>query len=169
MKVVFVGYMASGKSAVANEVAAKLDLKRIDLDDFIEEKEGATISDIFKEKGEVYFRRKETEYLTFLLESTDSFILSVGGGTPCFTGNMELILEKSTSIYLKASIHTIYNRLLSEKSKRPLVASIADENLQEFIAKHLFERAPYYEQSNNIVEVNDKSIAEIANQIIEKL
>jgi shikimate kinase len=169
MKIVFVGYMASGKSAVAKEVSAKLNLELIDLDEYIEEKEGANISEIFKNKGEIYFRRKEQDYLSEVLSLDSSFILSVGGGTPSFFGTMDLILEKGTSFYLRASIPTIYNRLLSEKSKRPLVAQIADADLQEFIAKHLFERAAFYDQSNHTISVNDKTVLEISEEVLKML
>lgn len=169
MKIVFVGYMASGKSAVAKEVSAKLNLELIDLDAYIEEKEGTEISEIFKNKGEIYFRKKEQEYLNEVLSFDSSFILSVGGGTPCFSGNMDLILDKAISFYLRASIPTIYNRLISEKAKRPLVAQIADEDLQEFIAKHLFERAAFYDQSTHTISVNDKTVLEISNEILKIL
>ncbi|WP_139959387.1 shikimate kinase [Flavicella sediminum] len=169
MKIVFVGYMASGKSAVAKSLKSALNVELIDLDAYIEEKEAQTITSIFKNKGEVYFRQKESFYLKELLERNDDFILSVGGGTPCLTGNMELINKKATSIYLKAAIDTIYNRIIHEKANRPLVANIADENLKEFIAKHLFERALFYEQAQLIVSVNDKSIEEISKEIVEKL
>jgi shikimate kinase len=169
MKIVFVGYMASGKSAIAKIVSTQLSLKLIDLDDYIEEKEGKVISRIFKDSGEIYYRKKEQEYLNEILSLEASFVLSVGGGTPCFSGNIDLILDKSTSFYLQANVKTIYNRLLSEKSKRPLVAEIKDENLQEFIAKHLFERAAFYDQSNHVISVNEKSVNEIATEILEKL
>jgi len=169
MKIVFVGYMASGKSAVAKEVSAKLNLELIDLDNYIEKKEGAEISEIFKNNGEIYFRKKEQDYLKELLELEKSFILSVGGGTPCFSGNMNLILDHAVSFYLKASIATIYNRLIGEKAKRPLVAQIADKDLQEFIAKHLFERAAFYEQSNYSITVNTKTIAQVSEEILEIL
>ncbi len=169
MKIVFIGYMASGKSAVAKEVSRELDLELIDLDSYIEEKEGLTISEIFKIKGEIYFRKKETLYLTELLCLNSSFVLSVGGGTPCFSNNIELIRSKATSFYLRASIATIQQRLMNEKAKRPLVADISDNDLPEFIAKHLFERAAFYDQSNHVISVNHKSIAEISKEIITLL
>jgi shikimate kinase len=169
MKIVFIGYMASGKSAIAKEISAKLNLKLIDLDAYIEENQGAEISEIFKKKGEVYFRKKEQVCLNEVLSQDDSFVLSVGGGAPCFSGNMDLIVEKGISFYLKASMLTIYNRLILEKAKRPLVAHIADEDLQEFIAKHLFERAAFYEQSNHTISVNDKTILQITDEILKIL
>lgn len=161
--------MASGKSAVAKEVSNQLNFELIDLDAYIVYREGQDISDIFKEKGEIYFRKKEKEYLNEILSMKTSCVLSLGGGSPCFSGNMELIIKKATSFYLRANVATIYNRLLSEKSKRPLVADIADENLQEFIAKHLFERSSYYDQSNYIIPVNDKSVLEISDEVLRIL
>ena len=169
MKIVFVGYMASGKSAIARAVSAQLGLELIDLDAYIEAKEDALISQLFEDKGEIYFRKKEQEYLKEILSFETSFVLSVGGGTPCFSGNMELILEKSISFYLRANVQTIYSRLQNEKEKRPLVEAIKDTDLHEFIGKHLFERAAFYDQSNHAVSVNDKSIQEISKEIIELL
>lgn len=167
MKIVFVGYMASGKSAVAKAVSKELNLDLVDLDTYIETKEQLSIPQIFEKHGEIYFRKKETFYLKELLQRTDSFILSVGGGTPCFGDNMNSILENAVSLYLRATVQTIFNRVIHEKAQRPLVASIADENLQEFIAKHLFERTPFYDRANHIVSVNDKNIAEISKEVIE--
>ena len=167
MKLVFLGYMASGKSAVASDFSTLLNLEFIDLDAYIEKQEGASISEIFASKGEVYFRKKENHYLIDLLDQDRSFILSVGGGTPCFTGNMKIIQEKAISVYLKASIQTIYKRIVNEKSKRPLVAEIPDQDLEEFIAKHLFERAPYYKKASYTVNVDDKSIKDLSKEISE--
>ena len=167
MKIVFVGYMASGKSAVAKAVSKELNLDLVDLDTYIETKEQLSIPQIFEKHGEIYFRKKESFYLKELLQRTDAFILSVGGGTPCFGDNMNSILENAVSVYLRATVQTIFNRVIHAKDQRPLVASIADENLQEFIAKHLFERTPFYDRAHHIVSVNDKGIAEISKEIIE--
>lgn len=164
MKIVLVGYMASGKSAVGVALSNKLNLSFIDLDDYIEEKEQKPIPRIFEEKGEIYFRKVEADCLKELLLDTENFILSLGGGTPCYGNNMELVIEHSESFYLRTSIPTIYNRLLNEKSKRPLIAEIPNEKLQEFIGKHLFERRFFYEQATNIIVTDNKSINEIADE-----
>ncbi|MDV7188334.1 shikimate kinase [Lutibacter sp. TH_r2] len=169
MKIVLLGYMASGKSAVGKVVAKKMLIPFIDLDAYIEAKEQSTISTIFKEKGEIYFRNKESECLKELLSSKNDMIISLGGGTPCYGNNMELITENSTSIYLKASINTIFERIKKETLQRPLVATIGIDNLKEFIAKHLFERSPFYESASKIANVDDKSILEISEEIITLL
>ena len=166
MKIVLLGYMASGKSTIGREISKKLDMKFIDLDDYISKREKSSISEIFKVKGEIYFRRIESFYLSEILNSKDSFILSLGGGTPCYSNNMELILNsEASSIYIKASIKTLVTRLTSEKNKRPLVAELENDKLTEFVAKHLFERRFFYEQASITVITEDKSIEEITTEI----
>jgi|TARA_B100000809_G_scaffold60487_1_gene57052 shikimate kinase len=166
MKIVLLGYMASGKSTIGREISKKLNMKFIDLDDYISKREKSSILEIFKVKGEIYFRRIESLYLSEILNSKDSFILSVGGGTPCYSNNMELILNSETSsIYIKASIKTLAARLASEKNKRPLVAELENDKLIEFVAKHLFERRFFYEQASITLNTEDKSIEEITTEI----
>ncbi len=158
--------MASGKSTIGREISKKLNMKFIDLDDYISKREKSSILEIFKVKGEIYFRRIESLYLSEILNSKDSFILSVGGGTPCYSNNMELILNsEASSIYIKASIKTLAARLASEKNKRPLVAELENDKLIEFVAKHLFERRFFYEQASITLNTEDKSIEEITTEI----
>jgi shikimate kinase len=158
--------MASGKSTIGREISKKLDMKFIDLDDYISKREKSSISEIFKVKGEIYFRRIESFYLSEILNSKDRFILSLGGGTPCYSNNMELILNsEASSIYIKAGIKTLVSRLTAEKNKRPLVAELEDDKLVEFVAKHLFERRFFYEQASMTVNTEDKSTEEITTEI----
>ena len=158
--------MASGKSTIGREISKNLDMKFIDLDDYISKREKRSISEIFKVEGEIYFRKIEGSYLGEILNSKDSFILSLGGGTPCYSNNMELILNsEASSIYIKASIKTLVSRLTAEKSKRPLVAKLEDDNLIEFVAKHLFERSFFYEQASITINTEDKSTEEITTEI----
>ena len=165
MKIVLLGYMASGKSAVGRQLSDNLKIKFIDLDFYIETCEEASITSIFKTKGEIYFRKIETEYLQELLNRTEDCIISLGGGTPCYGTNMDIIKKNSTSFYLNASISTIFNRLKGETSQRPLVATIGEEHLMEYIGKHLFERAHFYTKADEIIAVNDKSIKSIVDEI----
>ena len=165
MKIVLIGYMGSGKSVIGAALSKKKNLEFIDLDSYIEKKEDCTISDIFKFKGEIYFRKIEGVYLKELLSSSNNFILSLGGGTPCYGKNMDLILHTSNSIYLKSSISELFNRLKNETNHRPLIATIGLHNLKEYIAKHLFERAPYYEQATIVIETDKKSITKIVDEI----
>ena len=171
MKTILLGYMASGKSTIGRLLASKLNTNFIDLDEYIEEKEAKSISKIFDEDGEIYFRLKENEYLKELLEKDDSFILSLGGGTPCYSSNMDVInsFDSVQSYYLRATPNTIKERLLIQRDKRPLVAKLSDEELLEFIAKHLFERSFYYEQAKEKIGIDNKSIPEVVDEIYDKI
>ncbi|MFY0604366.1 MAG: shikimate kinase [Flavobacteriaceae bacterium] len=167
MKIVLLGYMASGKTTIGKVLSEKLFLPLIDLDKYIAEKEKLSISDIFKNKGEIYFRKIEHQYLKELLSLKDKFILSLGGGTPCYAGNMDLISQNEDviSIYLDANIPTIVERLKKGKKRRPLVASLSDEKLTEFVAKHLFERRNFYNLANHRVSVTNKSLSNVVTEI----
>ena len=166
MKIILLGYMASGKSTIGNYLSTDLSLPFIDLDTYIEKKENKSISKIFEEFGEIYFRKKENKYLKELLNSDINFVLSLGGGTPCYANNIDLIIDSNAaSIYLNTSLKIIIERLKKAKEKRPLVASIADENLPEFIAKHLFERRPYYLKANYKILTDNKKIEEVISEI----
>ncbi len=167
MKIILLGYMASGKTSVGKKLAKRLNLPFIDLDDYISLQEKLSVTSIFKEKGEIYFRKKETHYLKELLESNQNFVLALGGGTPCYGGNLKIIHKYANSFYLKQSLKSTYIKLSKSKNKckRPLIANISNDDLKEFIAKHLFERASYYEQAANTIIVDDKTKKEIAKEI----
>jgi len=166
MKIVLLGYMASGKSSVGKRLSKKLSLEFIDLDDYISQKESRSITEIFDKKGEVYFRLIENKYLKEILEKEDEFILSLGGGTPCYANNIDEINKgDNVSIYLQGSTQTMIDRLVKKKSKRPLIASLSDDKLGEFVAKHLFERRSYYEQAKLSVKIDNKTKKEVTEEI----
>ena len=169
MKLVLLGYMGSGKSTVGKILAKNLNISFYDLDNFIEENENQSILEIFNSKGEIYFRKIEKKYLLNLLQSDENIILSVGGGTPCYGDNLELINNNATSVYLRTGLNTLYNRLITEKGKRPLISEIKDENLKEFIAKHLFERSSFYEQADFTIQCDGISTEEICSRITSKI
>lgn len=168
--IILLGYMGSGKTTVGQELAAHLSKKHIDLDDDIELKESAKISDIINEKGILYFRRLEHNCLKELLKASKGTVISLGGGTPCYYDNMKLIQEDadSTSFYLRANVPFLTDRLFPEKDHRPLIAvTKTKDELAEFIGKHLLERAAFYEQADFTIDIKDKSPADIAQEIME--
>lgn len=172
MNVVLIGYMASGKSSVGKILANKMKYEFIDLDDYIEKKEQKSVSNIFRLKGEIYFRRLEAQHLKSLLETKDNIVLSLGGGTPCYGNNMEVILSNpnSKSFYLQTSIPTLVERLKNEKSKRPLIAHIeTDDLLTEFIGKHLFERSQFYSLAEGKIVTDNKTEANIVEELLLNL
>ena len=158
--------MASGKSTIGSALSKKLYMNFIDLDAYISKQENSTIPEIFKLKGEIYFRQIESKYLKEILNLQEDFVLSLGGGTPCYANNMDLILNsKAKSIYINVKLPTLVARIIQEKSNRPLVANLDDEKITEFVAKHLFERRFYYEQAELHLNTNDKVIEEIVSEI----
>lgn len=172
MNIYLMGYMGSGKSAIGKVLATTLGYDLIDFDDHIEDKEGATITNIFETKGEIYFRKKEGLYLEELVRSDlENTIISLGGGTPCYGLNLQHILNSSSlSIYLNTSVKELTQRLWNERATRPLVSSQDSvENLEEFIRKHLFERGFYYNQAKRVVKTDGKSIPEIVEEIVAPL
>ncbi len=166
MKIVLVGYMGSGKSVIAKKLAEELHILSVELDILIENKSKMSIEKIFSTKGELYFRKLEHELFLEKMESNESFVLSTGGGTPCYYNNHELLKsDNCISIYLKASVSTLYDRLKNEKINRPLLVSLKNEELKDYIAKHLFDRSYYYHQAKFVIVVDDKSVAEIVAEI----
>lgn len=167
MKLILLGYMASGKTTIGKILAEKLQISFIDLDDYISEKENLSVSELFNTKGEIYFRKKETLFLEELLKKDEHFVLALGGGTPCYGKNMEIVNEFGTSFYLKSSLQNTFNTLSKAENKqtRPLISEISNENLKEFIAKHLFERNTFYEQAAHTITIDDKSIVETSQEL----
>ena len=159
--------MASGKSSIGKKISKSLKMNFIDLDDYIIEKEKMSITTIFEKKGEIYFRKIENQYLKEILSKNEDFILSLGGGTPCYANNMEVINnnEEVTSIYLQGSVPTMVKRLIKKKAKRPLIASLGDDKIPEFVAKHLFERRFYYEQAKMTIKIDNKKKSEVAVEL----
>ncbi|WP_312323112.1 shikimate kinase [Soonwooa sp.] len=169
MIISLIGYMGSGKSHISKLLSQKINFKLIDLDQQIILKHQKKISEIFAERGEIFFRKEEKSILEEILKLDDNIVLSLGGGTPVYYNNMELINQKSKSIFLQASVSTLTERLLRQKVKRPLIARLSDEELPEFIAKHLFERNTFYSQANYTINTNNKSPEEIVDEIIATL
>ncbi|REC55338.1 shikimate kinase [Chryseobacterium piscium] len=169
MIISLVGYMGSGKSHISKILSDKINFKLIDLDKEISRRNKLTIPEIFEKKGEIYFRKLERETLEEILATQENIVLSLGGGTPVYYNNMEIINNNSASVFLRASICTLAERISKQKEKRPLIAKIADEDLPEFIAKHLFERNVYYSKAQLSINTDQKNPEDIIQEIIEKL
>lgn len=162
--------MASGKTTFGKILSESLQLPFYDLDSIIEQELKTTINEIFEQKGELFFRKKEREVLEAFLNNTDKYVLALGGGTPCYYDNFNLYQNDNIkSFYLKTSVTTIIERLKTQKNTRPIVANFNDEELTEFVAKHLFERNYFYNQVQTIITVDNKNEQEIASEIISKL
>ena len=136
-------------------------IRSIDLDDEIERSEGFSINELFEKYGEDYFRKKEKEILADIILNNESFVMSVGGGTPCFYDNMEVIKQSGSSIYLKYNAGILTSRLINAKSKRPLVKNLSEIELKVFIQNKLNEREEFYLQADFILEKNNLRVEDL--------
>ena len=161
--------MGSGKTLVSKELSVLNNFKIFDLDTEISKQNNRSITEIFKEKGEIFFRKTEKEVLEKIISTEKNIILSLGGGTPCYYNNIDSINEKTISVFLKTNVKNLAQRLSSEKDKRPLIQNISNEDLPEFIAKHLFERNPFYNQAKITINTDNLSAREIAEEILTQI
>ncbi len=169
MLISLLGYMGSGKSHISKNLSKKLNLPLIDLDQKISDEHQLTVAEIFQNRGEIFFRKEEKRILESILNDEQNGILSPGGGTPVYYDNMEIINQKSKSIFLRASVRTLTERVLLQKDTRPLIAKLDDHDIPEFIAKHLFERNPFYSKAHFTVDTDSKTAGEISEEIISLL
>lgn len=170
MNIVLLGYMGCGKSTIGRRLAERLKLRFFDLDELIEEQEGQQISELFASKGELYFRKTEAEVLRSFVAEHDNFVLALGGGTPCYANNMDFLLEQHLkTVYLKAQLKTLVERLRDQKEQRPLISSLNESGLSEFIAKHLFERRFYYEKAGLHYSVESQVIEQSVMALEQQL
>lgn len=167
-KLVLCGYMGSGKTTIGQAISKHLGIPFFDLDALIVQQEGKSIAEVFKSKGEIYFRKVEHQVLVDFFETTPHFVLALGGGTPLYYNNNKLCFATShQSFYLDASIKLLVSRLENETHKRPLIAHLNNQGeLEDFIRKHLFERRPVYAQAQHQVKLDGKSIAQVTSEII---
>lgn len=155
MKLYLIGFMGSGKSYWGAKLAALLQVPFYDLDEVIVRKEGRSIERMFAEEGEEYFRMVEKNTLYELSEAennAEGFVISCGGGTPCFFNSIEYMKKNGKVIWINPPVDLLWERLLKEKSKRPLLQNISDEDLKHYIQRKLGERKMYYEKADLVIQ-----------------
>ena len=171
MKPVFlIGYMGCGKTTLGEVLARQMDFRFIDLDGFIEERQGLTVTEIFDEMGENRFRELENEALHKVAVMSD-VIVGCGGGTPCHSNNMALMNRAGITVWLTTSPERITARLLlpEEKCKRPKVAHLPDEEVLPLVQGELQSRSPYYGQSQLQFDSTDIETAEATERTARHL
>ena len=142
--------MGSGKTTLGKKLANILKYQFIDLDSCIEENEARTISQIFQENGEDYFRNLERVYLHRLIEKED-VVISTGGGTPCFFDNMDKMNEYGKTIYINIHPKKLLPRLLSASNTRPLLSGIDEKGMLDYVFKTIRSREKYYYKAKIVV------------------
>ena len=171
MKPVFlIGYMGCGKTTLGEVLARQMALRYIDLDQFIEDRQGMTIVEIFDEMGENRFRELETAALCEVAAMT-GVVVGCGGGTPCHGDNMLLMNASGITIWLTTSPERITARLLlpEQKCKRPKINTLSDEAVLPLVQKELRERMPYYSQAQLQFDSTDIETAEATERTARRL
>ena len=165
--IILIGFMGSGKSSVGRYMEQEQGYKLIDTDEYIEKQQGDTISNIFANQGEEYFRRLETECIRELIDAgTMSSVISVGGGLPVKVENREFLKKLGKVVYLRATVDTLVNRL-SGDSTRPLIQG---GDLRTKITDLFRKRESIYEDVADIViDTDDCSLEKIFGMIKEAL
>jgi len=161
MKIFLIGFMGSGKTHWAQRLAAKLGMPFYDLDSLIVEKENRTVAEIFAEKGE------EKETLEAITDNQERFILSCGGGTPCFFNNIEFMKKNGKVIWLNTSVDVLRQRLQRERLSRPLIAEVSEDELQRYIIRKLSERRMYYQQADVTVSEENTNLDELIRLLLQ--
>jgi len=161
MRIYLVGYMASGKTWLGQELALANGLEFVDIDDLFENRYRITISDFFDKYGEELFRKLEHEILEGTLEF-DNVVIATGGGTPCFYNNMDSILSFGKSVYLRMDLTELINRIQTIKKKRPLLMNLESSGLKDFVRDQLQEREQFYLKADWVFDGPDYPVEEIS-------
>jgi len=162
--IVLTGFMGTGKTAVGKELARSLDVPLIDIDSEIENSERMTIQDIFKQHGEAVFREIETRKIKETAQRKN-IIISTGGGAVLKDENMHALRRSGIIICLTASPETILQRV-SNNNERPLLQG---ENPLRKIEELLHVRQPFYDKADIIIDTENRTPLQIAEEIIECL
>ena len=157
--------MGSGKSTIGALLSKKMSIKFVDLDSKIETIEKQTVSQIFKLKGEKYFREIETETILSLLNSKEKeLVLSLGGGSFLNEKIRKNVKSNSLSFWLDWKPSTIIKRI-RKSSKRPLIQGLNDQEIE----KMTLDRNKYYAKSNFKINCDNHKKNEIVDKIISVL
>ncbi|MBF0512084.1 MAG: shikimate kinase [Candidatus Omnitrophica bacterium] len=151
--IVLIGFMGAGKSMIAEELSRRLKAQVFSTDAQIEERQGCSIDEIFKIKGEAYFREIEKEVIEEL-SLRCGVIIDCGGGVVLSEENLQNLKVNGIVFYLEAMPEVIYQRIKSE-THRPLLR-VPDPF--GAIKKLYQQRSPLYSQADHVIDANDASI-----------
>lgn len=170
LKVVLVGLPGAGKTTFGKQLAKELNFPFFDSDGLIEQKHQMKIPVIFSLYGEGKFRDWESEVLEDILKTEQSFVLSTGGGAPCFNDNMDLINSKAISVYLDVPLDVISQRLYSSKiQNRPMFEGLDNGEITLKLKSLLAQREYFYNQAKIKLSGEDFSAEYLMYELINQL
>ena len=163
--IALIGFMGSGKTTIGKLLAKTMEMKFVDIDKIIEATEKKSINDIFKEKGQIYFRDLERKII--LQESSrNNCVIATGGGSILDNENVKSLQETSFIVFLDASIECLYLRL-KDNTTRPILNGAEDKKqlIEELLEKRKFL---YQISANFIIHIDENtSIYETVDKIKE--
>ncbi len=159
--------MGSGKSTLGKKLASLLSYNFVDLDNFIEQQSGSSISRIFQEKGETYFREVETNCLKDVLAVNTRTVVALGGGTVCFHNNIEKIKQAGVLVFIDLPAKALAQRLSTSKQERPLLKKFNEEQLISYIDDMLETRKTFYRQAHISLKGLNLSAHDIYSALLE--
>lgn len=163
MNIFLIGFMGCGKSTVGRDLARLLNYEFVDMDDYIVDKQGQSIADIFDTYGESFFRGIEKDTIAALCKQENT-VVGTGGGAPCFFDNMEVINRHAVSVYLQLTPDEFVRRVYNPNTERPLLRGKNKEQLSNYYTEMLAKRAPFYQKASVIVDATiygPKKVAEL--------
>ncbi|UCH42307.1 MAG: shikimate kinase [Dehalococcoidales bacterium] len=164
--IALIGFMGTGKTAVGQRLAKKLEWSFIETDLLIEQKAGKTIPEIFQQDGEISFRETEIGVIKDIIERKD-VVIACGGGAVLNKINIDRLREHGIIIYLTASPETVLKRVSSGGNQRPLLDV---DNPAQTIRELMEFREPFYQRAADItVDTSKLDINAVAEQIINRL
>lgn len=164
--IVLIGFMGSGKSKVGKVLARKLKMNYMDMDMEIEKKEGRSIPQIFRDSGEFYFRRRESDII-MEISKQENTVISAGGGAVLLKKNVSRLKKSGVIVWLKAKPETIAKRVGAAKN-RPLLSCQGNKDKEDAVRLLLKERTPYYRSAHDAaVQTDGITAEETAERIIK--
>ncbi|MFD3001313.1 shikimate kinase [Pontibacter toksunensis] len=153
MLIFLIGMMGSGKTTLGRQLAERLSYTFVDLDEYLEKREGRTIAQLFEQEGQDRFRELEREALEAVVQEYEHAVISTGGGAPCFFDNMDYINRHGKSCFLDVPVEEITKRLMaSDLQVRPLLAGKTEAEINSFLVKTLGLRKQFYKQASIILQ-----------------
>lgn len=163
LNIVLVGFMGAGKTTIGRRTASKLGIDFYDTDEYIKKCEKMPVGEIIKKKGKKYFEGAQRFAVQNIIDNRNCLI-STGGNTVCDEYNKELLKRNSLTVWLRASAETVYENTKNSRNKRPEIAGATLEEIKKLVE----EKEQFYKDCDIVIDVDEKDINDIADQIAEE-